>query len=364
MSIIISRQGQNAQKVEKSDFEAEDYLQDYIQKNPESIPVYEIEKDKKLFVVKREFATNSGPIDALAVDKDGDIYIVETKLYKNSDKRTVVAQALDYGSALWRHLDDFSEFVSTLNQETQKNFKLDFQEKLEEFFGLDREQSEIALENLKKNLIDGNLKFVILMDSIDERLKDLIVYVNRNSQFDIYAVQLEYYKFNDYEIMIPKMFGVGVDKRLKSSGGARRVWTKDDFLKDARERSDENVGKVIKDLLEFSYQTADRVNYGTGNQGCFSYKLKTQKGEITPLLVYSDGEVYSSLGFIKYQDKVSDKLVDELIDKFRKINRVKEMTHKEKEISLIKFFFDKPGEKEVGEIKSGIKEFTEKIKLK
>lgn len=133
MAIIISQNGKNAKKVDKSTFEKEDYLQDYIQNNPESIPVYEIEENKRLFVVAREFSTESGPIDAFAVDKDGDIYIVETKLYKNPDKRTVVAQALDYGAALWKHFGDFSEFVHRLDEETQNRFKMNFQQKIADF---------------------------------------------------------------------------------------------------------------------------------------------------------------------------------------------------------------------------------------
>ncbi|MBN1778852.1 MAG: hypothetical protein JW816_01355 [Candidatus Buchananbacteria bacterium] len=80
MSIIISQSGKDAKKIDQSDFEKEDYLQNYIHKNPESIPVYEIAQDKRLFVITREFPTESGPIDALAVDQDGDIYVVEGKL--------------------------------------------------------------------------------------------------------------------------------------------------------------------------------------------------------------------------------------------------------------------------------------------
>src|SRR5437762_12436508 len=116
MSIIISQEGKNAQKIDKSDFEGEGYLQNYVHENPESIPVYEIEEDKKLLVVAREFPTESGPIDALSIDKDGDIYVVETKLYKNPDKRTVVAQAMDYGTSLWRHRT-YDEFISLVSNE-------------------------------------------------------------------------------------------------------------------------------------------------------------------------------------------------------------------------------------------------------
>ncbi len=91
MSIIISKEGNQAMRLDKIPFEKEDFLQDYIHNNPESIPVYEIQEDKRLFVSAREFPTESGLIDALAIDKDGDIYIVKTKLYKNSEKRVVLA---------------------------------------------------------------------------------------------------------------------------------------------------------------------------------------------------------------------------------------------------------------------------------
>src|SRR3989339_2149125 len=135
MSIIISENGKNAKKIDRSEFEKEGYLQNYIHENPESIPVYEIEADKKLFVVAREFSTESGPIDALAIDKDGDIYVVETKLYKNPDKRTVVAQALDYGASLWRH-SNYGEFINKINNEINNKFKISFEEKTKDFFSI------------------------------------------------------------------------------------------------------------------------------------------------------------------------------------------------------------------------------------
>ncbi|MCD6149319.1 hypothetical protein J7J13_00855 [bacterium] len=362
MSIIISKQGHNAQKLEKSDFEKEDYLQNYIHNNPESIPIYELKEDKRLFVAKREFPTNAGPIDALAMDKDGDIYIIETKLYKNPDKRTVVAQALDYGAALWKHFNDFNEFTEILNQETQKKFNLAFQEKIEQFFNLESEQSELTLDAIRKNLNEGNIKFVILMDSIDERLKDLIIYINQNSQFDIYAVQLEYYKFEQYEIMIPKLFGVEVKKNIRTNSSQRRKWTKEEFLRDAKEKSASDTYKAIEDLLEFSYKNADRVAYGSGNKGCFSYKLKTSEGEITPMLVYSGGEIYASLGYLRSQNKIPSEFVDDLIEKFKKIKGMKEVSSSEQGEPMIKFSFDIQEKSGIEEMKNEMRKFSEKVR--
>ena len=103
MVLIISKDGKKAQKIERSVIDKEDYLQKYIYKNPEAIPIYNIKEDINVCVLKREYPTASGPIDALGVDKDGEIYIIETKLYKNPDKRLVVAQVLDYGASLWKN---------------------------------------------------------------------------------------------------------------------------------------------------------------------------------------------------------------------------------------------------------------------
>lgn len=321
MSIIISKQGQTAQKLDRAEFEKEDYLQNYIHENPESIPVYEIEEDKKLLVVTREFPTESGLIDALAVDKDGDIYIIETKLYKNPDKRTVVAQALDYGASLWKHTNDFGEFIKLIDSEIQAKFHLTLEEKIKDFFGL--EDVSLTLDRMGNNLKEGNIKFVILMDSIDERLKDLIIYINQNSQFDIYAVQLEYYKFQKYEIMIPKIFGVEVKKNIKStSSGTRRKWNEQDFIAQSKEKLKGDSQKLIE-LYLFLKGKADKINWGTGNlNGSFAPVFFKINKNISIFSVYSDGEIMIKFNWLK--DSLTEAELDKYAEMF--VNEMKKET--------------------------------------
>jgi len=243
MPIIISQNGINAVKVDKSSFDKEDQLQQYIYDNPESIPLYDIKEDIRLLILAREFPTNSGPVDAVAIDQYGTIYIIETKLFKNPDKRTVVAQALDYGASIWKHLNDFNEFLAILNKHTQKKFNLSVNDKLKEFFGLGDEDLDTLLDNVKNNLSDGVLKFVVLMDSLNDKLKDLILYVNQNSQFDIYAVELEYYKHDTYEIIIPKLYGSEVKKDINvaSSSSQRKSWNEESFIENAKQELSKDV---------------------------------------------------------------------------------------------------------------------------
>jgi len=216
LTIIITEGGKNARKLDTQDFPNEDYLQKYITENPDSIPLYEIKENIKLLIIAREFGTNSGSIDALGLDQDGQLYIIETKLYKNPDKRKVVAQVLDYGASLWKNFGDYEEFFKKIDAIAETNYHVGFDQKLIEFFGIDDEQVNSIHESIHSNLREGNLKFVVLMDRIHQELKDLITFVNQNSKFDIYAVELEYYKHENNEIMIPKLFGAGIRKTAKT----------------------------------------------------------------------------------------------------------------------------------------------------
>jgi len=271
MAIIISKNGRNAVKVEKSSFEKEDFLQRYIYENPESIPLYDIKEDIHLLILAREFPTTSGPIDAIGVDRDGEIYIVETKLFRNADKRTVVAQALDYGAALWKHSADFASFASALDGDVQEKFSMPLASKLREFFGLSEEEAATLLDGVRRNLSEGAFRFVVLMDKLDSRLKDLIIFVNQNSQFDVYAVEFEYYKHEAQEIIIPKIFGAGVKKEVAvSASGPRRKWTEESILADAKQKLSSEEFLAFRKIYEFSKTNADEVRLGTGSYGSFS----------------------------------------------------------------------------------------------
>ena len=306
MGIIVSRNGVKAQKVERSDFEKEDKLQQYIHDNPESIPIYDIQENKRLLVIAREFPTRSGPIDALAVDQDGDIYIIETKLYKNPDKRTVVAQALDYGASIWTHYKNFEDFYKIIESGIQKSFNTSLEEKAKEFFDLEDEQSQTMIEAMRVNLHEGIIRFVILMDSMDEKLKDLISYINQNSQFDIYGVQLEYYRFDEYEITIPKIFGV-VNKSVGPQQ-ARRLWSDVTFLEDAKNNTSEKGFQYLRDLYEFTEKNADKMEFGTGKvKGSFTYKFKDSRvssGYVSIFTVYTNGLI--QFRFANIKERIGD----------------------------------------------------------
>lgn len=338
MVIIISKNGINAKKIEKSSFEKEDYLQKYIYENPESIPLYDVKENTQLLVLCREFSTNSGPIDALGIDREGNIYLVETKLYKNPDKRLVVAQALDYGASLWKSYK-FEDFINQINSFLYKKLKVSINQRIKDFFHLGDEEVNNVIENIGSNLREGSFKFVVLMDKLHQQLKDLIIYLNQNSEFDIFAVELEYYKYEDYEIMIPRLFGSEIKKDINVSLGARKKWDEQSFFEDAKNKLNDKQLEAVRKLYDFSKQKADDIFFGTG-VSLGSFNPKFYNVSVRSLYsVYSDGKLSINIGWLNDNEKTIERR-NEFLKELEKIKEL-EIPENSKELPSLPIPIDK-----------------------
>ena len=115
MTIIVSKDGKKFEKIESSDFALEDKLQELVHED-EIMKKIKLgpDEDLTLLTLAREFSTTSGPVDVIAIDTEGDIYIIETKLKKNTDRREILAQIIDYAGAMWDEFRDFNKFEEKL----------------------------------------------------------------------------------------------------------------------------------------------------------------------------------------------------------------------------------------------------------
>lgn len=256
MAIIVVASGQKAQRVEQQSVGREDYLQQYIHTNPETLPVEELKPGAKLLVISREFPTESGPIDALAIDDDGDLYIVETKLAKNPDKRRVIAQMLDYGAALWNAGGE--SFLATAARAG------DLGEKIADAFGLAEEaEVEGVISNVRANLEAGQFQFVVLMNQLDDRLRSLITFVNSNSRFRILGLELDFYRHGDLDILIPRLYGAEARSLATTDSGTRaRKWSESDFFEQVSERLEPEGAAQVRALYEWALREGE-VRFST-----------------------------------------------------------------------------------------------------
>lgn len=273
--------------------------------NPESIPLYDIKEDIRLLVLAREFHTAHGSIDAFGVDREGEVYLIETKLYRNADKRYIVAQVLDYGASLWRSYGDFSEFMRELDIKVQEKFKESAIERVKEFFNIEDEDAAHLLENVRQNLSKGNYRFVVLLDKVDDKLKDLILFINENSRFDLFGVEFEYYKYEEYEILIPKLFGAEVKKDIGTpASGSREGWDESKFLGHAKQTiNDDQIYEILAEIYRFTKENADTIDFGTGHEsGSFTFKLEypqSKSGLIALFTVWTSGKIRFRFGNIR-----------------------------------------------------------------
>jgi hypothetical protein len=264
----------------------------------------DIKEDLRLMVVAREFPTASGPIDVLAVDADGVIYVIETKLYRNPDKRLVVAQMLDYGAALWRGYTDTSQFIADADAACVRTTGATLRQRLVDFVGIDEAHANEIIKAMQASLADGALRFVVLMDHLDARLKDLILFLNERADFDVYAVEMHFYRYKDFQIVIPTLHGAEVTKSVARAGSTsrRRRWDEQAFFQDAEAELTSSDVAAVRELHRFSAEAADRIDWGSGpSRGSFNPKFLSVCKRC-PYTVWSDGDLTLNFGWFDRND--------------------------------------------------------------
>lgn len=140
----------------------EAWLQALIFDHPELLPVSRIEPGFGAVVpVAREVTCGHGSIDNLYLTPSGEIILVETKLWRNVQaRREVVAQALDYVSALMR--TSYADFEAAVLQAAGNGSSLytavaDALEPLEE---------SAFIDAVSRNLARGRMLVIVLGDGI------------------------------------------------------------------------------------------------------------------------------------------------------------------------------------------------------
>ena len=130
------------------------------------------------------------------------------------------------------------------------------------------------------------------MDNIDPRLKDLILFINQNSQFNIYAIELKYYKKGGLEILAPDLHGAEVRKRAATAGGQFSASSAADFwLSVETGQAVEIVAmKRLAEAIESSVQNDADFKYMANPAGEQVAYISTKQRKF-PLLLYASGKL-------------------------------------------------------------------------
>lgn len=317
MKILIrDDENKNWKIVDSAAYDNESELQKLLADSPDLIPVNDLREGiRQLVAVVREFSVAIGAIDILGVTADGNIAVIECKLAKNPEvKRKVIGQVLEYGSALWgMSYEEFDEKIQSKVGVPLAEFvqnAVDDSDWDEEFFR----------SNIEENLLSGNFILMIVVDEINEALSRIIRFLNAcgNPQFSFAALEMRRFQKGNTEILLPKV-SVYYNPYSKRKTAERKTWDEDSFFKDAKERVDEDIIGLMRDLFEFSQANAPGgVDFGSGkDKGSFTYYVLRYESRASIFSVYSNGDISVNLGAM--QKVFSNEEIDEFAHQVAKI---------------------------------------------
>ncbi|MFA5748021.1 MAG: hypothetical protein WC872_02795 [Candidatus Absconditabacterales bacterium] len=284
--MLFIKKNENLLEVQETTYDKEDQMQEYIYENPQILPVEELTGNKKLIVLIRELSTNYGRLDGLGIDEAGNIYIIETKLLRNPDRRNIIAQLLDYGVALWTEYKDPQSLLDLL---ASKNINI--KQLILDKFKTSEELADIIIDNFKSNLKQGVYQFVAVTDAIENRILEQIHFINQSSKFSFFLVDLRYYRHENDEFIIPKGFGGEIIKNISSSTGTS---VRQSDLPEFLEAVELNLGFTTKEFYsEFAQLLQSK-----------GYSVEVRVGKKPTMLFFNDKDefylfsIYSDMGEI------------------------------------------------------------------
>jgi hypothetical protein len=219
----VDDHGERLTRIESQtkDEKSEEWLQRLIYQHPCLLPVsFFDESFSPLISVGREIQTPSGYIDNLYVSPVGRLTLVETKLWKNSEKhRTVVAQLIDYAKEVseWSY-DYLNNAVLKASRESQSDEKKSLDQIVEPHL----KEVGLSLTEFQERVI-GNLnngEFLLLV--VGERISSNVALLAEaihgapGLDFRLGLIELHLYPLNgegDWPLLVvPDVVGRTVEK--------------------------------------------------------------------------------------------------------------------------------------------------------
>ncbi len=202
--ILLSEGG--VKEINKKEFKDELSIQNLVFENPLCIPVSDIDESFNPIVpICKELNTGVGPLDIFMLTPNGDIVIIETKLWRNPEaRRKVVAQILDYANEIssWSYED--------LQREINKKLK----RKGNSLYNLVKEKANSSIideanfvDAVSRNLSRGKFLLLIIGDGIKEGASNIANFLSSSAHlnFTFGMVELTLYEIDEkMQVVLPK----------------------------------------------------------------------------------------------------------------------------------------------------------------
>lgn len=291
----------------------ENWLQKIIHKNPQILPIDDIESGfAPLISLGREISTSVGYIDNLYISPNGYLTIVETKLWRNPEaKREVVGQIIDYAKELtnW-NFTKLNDGVKNSSQLYNNNSK-GIIELIKDFENIEEYEEYKIVDNIERNLKRGRFLLLIVGDGIRESVEEMVDFLSNTPQiqFTLGLVELQFYRNPNVEgelIAIPNLITRtreitrAIVKIENSTNGnvtietdfieekvkpitARTTITEDDFFEQLQQNTDYESAEFAKHILATVKEKGYFVEW---RQGAFVAKILDPNGSGSKITLF------------------------------------------------------------------------------
>ena len=267
-------QGTELKELPTSSLGAESILEDWIARDPSLLSM-------ELLMIGRQVATDfGGRLDLLAIDRQGDITIIELK--RDKTPRDIVAQVLDYAS--WIRRLSYKDLDSIASAYLKKDLSSAFVE----FF------DEAIPEN-----INVNHKMLIVASEFDDSSQRIVEYLAEEYQVNINAIFFSIFTDDQGKLVGSAWLMNPEDVQDRAESRKQAPWLGFWFV---------NVGegphRNWDDNVKYSY-------IGAGQGPKYSDPLKKLK-EGNPIFAYMKGLGYVGFGIVREPARmVKDFFIDE-----------------------------------------------------
>lgn len=299
MKILIRKQKAGKwQVVESSGYQGEADLQKLLAESPSLVSIEEIRGDAAPLVaaVREMGLPGSGNTDVMAFSASGDIVVVECKLAANQEiKRKVIAQVLEYGAYLWKM--SYEELDSRITGRTGKSLA-DLVREAAEDPEWDEEGFRTTVED---RLQRGAFILVIAVDEMNDELSRTIRFINTcgNPEFSFTALEMNRYKKDEVEILVPHLFSGDAKPREERGGSPRKQWTEERFFQAIKESLQPEIHDLIRDIYQWTKSRAHRMWFGIGaSRGSYTFHYLIEGKTASVFSVYTNGILTLNYGYL------------------------------------------------------------------
>ena len=288
MSFLIRRSGQDWQEPAASSYSNEAELQDLLATAPSLLP-----GDEALAVVREFCIPEVGSVDLVGVSSTGRVVVVECKLRANPQiRREVVGQALAYAGGLWQMPID--DFVAEFEHKAGSSF--------DHLLGeLSNDEPADLRAEIESALASGDFRVVIAVDEITSELRSVVEYLNGHTLgLEVIAVELDYTKDGDIEILVPTTYGLETAMAKKpGKASVGKKWTLATMREALVTRATPEVVGLVERMLGHGQSNGHHFHCGSGftpGMSCY-YLINGVPVSMWALYVYEDKQLLApSLG--------------------------------------------------------------------